>query len=82
MNKHSKSVGYDCRKRAVKKWGLGWMLLSEEQQQGAIALEVVSAVLSSGDKSDVVVHLQAVAQTALYPTDKIPVLAAPQEQAA
>lgn len=68
MNKHSKQLGADCRKRAAAKWGLGWRMLSEEQQRGAIALEVVSVVLSiSARDNEQVTHLQDVAQSALYP---------------
>lgn len=68
MNQHSKQLGADCRKRAAAKWGPGWRMLSEEQQRGAIALEVVSVVLSlaKGDNEQVR-HLQDVSQSALYP---------------
>ncbi len=73
--KHSRIVGAGCRKSAAKKYGLGWPLLSEVQQQNAIAMEVVSvmfSVASSGTDSKYVLdHLKIVGQAALYPGEEL-----------
>lgn len=67
MNIHSKQLGKECMKRAKDKWGRAWPMLSEEQRQGAVALEVVSVVVAQvPNESDfTLTHLRGVAVSAM-----------------
>ena len=71
MKTHSQNVGEDCIKRAKGKYGIGWQYLSEEQQRGAIALEVVSVALAclniTGNQT--AAHVREVAHAALWPNE-------------
>ncbi len=52
---------------ARRKYGAGWAHLSDEQRRGAIALEVVAALLAQDEASapPALVRLQALAEGAL-----------------
>lgn len=62
----ARATGRECRKRAAARWGHGWMLLSVDQREAFIALEVIR-VLVAQDESHAhpqVKTLQAVARIA------------------
>lgn len=68
-SKHVTVLGTTCLKQAIAKWGKpAWALLSHELRRGAVAREIVSALLMQqpGAKAD---HAQAIALAAYKALD-------------
>lgn len=65
----------DCRNRAEKRWGHGWALLSSDQREAFLALEVLKVLLvqDEGHADPQVRKLQEVARLTLSeePTVKV-----------
>jgi len=57
----------ECVKRARDKWGNGWTLLSSEQREGAVALQVLALLLGQDEETakPQVRRLQLIAEMAL-----------------
>lgn len=68
----AQQLGKECFKRAQKKYGYAWRFLSQEQQSGAVAMEIVSVVQSQVPNKDnhVLTHLQECATAAYGEFDK------------